>query len=142
MAIMLLPIVLLIEFFLRFAFVVSLCLFLVWRLCFEEENTILCMYVIYETIFYLISALTLLQVPRKFTSKVVGKMCYEDFVYFMLSEEDKSSEPALEYWYVISLFLCLRWSMKKELFHTRKTQWFLDELKFTTILKELIKISG
>ncbi|GAY60742.1 EF hand family protein expressed [Citrus sinensis] len=39
------------------------------------------------------------QVPRKFTSKVVGKMCYEDFVYFMLSEEDKSSEPALEYWF-------------------------------------------
>lgn len=39
------------------------------------------------------------QVPRKFTSKVKGKMSYEDFVYFMLSEEDKSSEPSLEYWF-------------------------------------------
>jgi serine/threonine-protein phosphatase 2A regulatory subunit B'' len=27
-----------------------------------------------------------------------GKMGYEDFVYFILSEEDKSSEPSLEYW--------------------------------------------
>ncbi|KAG6402178.1 hypothetical protein SASPL_139053 [Salvia splendens] len=42
------------------------------------------------------------QVPRKFTSKVEGKMGYEDFVYFILSEEDKSSEPSLEYWYVRS----------------------------------------
>ncbi|XP_031271147.1 probable serine/threonine protein phosphatase 2A regulatory subunit B''delta isoform X1 [Pistacia vera] len=39
------------------------------------------------------------QVPRKFTSKVVGKMGYEDFVHFILSEEDKSSEPGLEYWF-------------------------------------------
>ncbi|VFQ62885.1 unnamed protein product [Cuscuta campestris] len=39
------------------------------------------------------------QVPRKFTSKVEGKMSYEDFVYFILSEEDKSSEPSLEYWF-------------------------------------------
>ncbi|TXG72338.1 hypothetical protein EZV62_000917 [Acer yangbiense] len=39
------------------------------------------------------------QVPRKFTSKVAGKMGYEDFVYFILSEEDKSSEPGLEYWF-------------------------------------------
>ena len=38
------------------------------------------------------------QVSRKFTSKVEGKMGYEDFVYFILSEEDKSSEPSLEYW--------------------------------------------
>ncbi|CAK9140604.1 unnamed protein product [Ilex paraguariensis] len=39
------------------------------------------------------------QVPRKFTSNVEGKMDYEDFVYFMLAEEDKSSEPSLEYWF-------------------------------------------
>ncbi|XP_054800339.1 probable serine/threonine protein phosphatase 2A regulatory subunit B''delta isoform X2 [Prosopis cineraria] len=39
------------------------------------------------------------QVPRKFMSKVEGKMGYEDFVYFILSEEDKSSEPSLEYWF-------------------------------------------
>lgn len=40
--------------------------------------------------------------PRRFTSKVEGKMGYEDFVYFILSEEDKSSEPSLEYWYFVS----------------------------------------
>ncbi|KAK7268883.1 hypothetical protein RIF29_21592 [Crotalaria pallida] len=39
------------------------------------------------------------QVPRKFTSKVEGKMNYEDFVYFILAEEDKSSQPSLEYWF-------------------------------------------
>ena len=48
--------------------------------------------------FWLASVLS--QVPRKFTSKVEGKMGYEDFVYFILSEEDKSSEPSLEYWYL------------------------------------------
>ncbi|KHG25499.1 Serine/threonine-protein phosphatase 2A regulatory subunit B'' subunit alpha [Gossypium arboreum] len=44
------------------------------------------------------------KVPRKFSSKVKGKMAYEDFVYFILSEEDKSLEPGLEYWYISSLF--------------------------------------
>ncbi|KAL8130528.1 hypothetical protein V2J09_019683 [Rumex salicifolius] len=39
------------------------------------------------------------QVSRKFTSTVEGKMGYEDFVYFILAEEDKSSEPSLEYWF-------------------------------------------
>lgn len=39
------------------------------------------------------------QISRKFTSKVEGKMGYEDFVYFILSEEDKSSEISLEYWF-------------------------------------------
>ncbi|GMI88819.1 hypothetical protein like AT5G28850 [Hibiscus trionum] len=38
------------------------------------------------------------QVPRKFTCTVEGKMGYEDFVYFILAEEDKSYEPSLEYW--------------------------------------------
>ncbi|XP_057423877.1 serine/threonine protein phosphatase 2A regulatory subunit B''beta-like [Lotus japonicus] len=39
------------------------------------------------------------QVSRKFTSKVEGKMNYEDFVHFILAEEDKSSQPSLEYWF-------------------------------------------
>ncbi|KAI0528805.1 serine/threonine protein phosphatase 2A regulatory subunit B''beta [Dendrobium catenatum] len=39
------------------------------------------------------------EVPRSFRSKVEGKMGYEDFVYFILAEEDKSSEPSLEYWF-------------------------------------------
>ncbi|XP_020578971.1 probable serine/threonine protein phosphatase 2A regulatory subunit B''delta isoform X2 [Phalaenopsis equestris] len=41
----------------------------------------------------------LAEVPRSFSSKVEGKMGYEDFVYFILAEEDKSSEPSLEYWF-------------------------------------------
>lgn len=28
-------------------------------------------------------------------------MSYPDFIFFMLSEEDKSSESALKYWYVV-----------------------------------------
>jgi serine/threonine-protein phosphatase 2A regulatory subunit B'' len=37
-------------------------------------------------------------VPRSFKSGVEGKMGYEDFVWFILSEEDKTSETSLEYW--------------------------------------------
>ncbi|GMH11301.1 hypothetical protein Nepgr_013142 [Nepenthes gracilis] len=39
------------------------------------------------------------QISRKFMSAIPGKMGYEDFVYFILAEEDKSSEPSLEYWF-------------------------------------------
>lgn len=39
------------------------------------------------------------EVPRKFTSKAEGKMGYEDFVHFILSEEDKSTGPSQEYWF-------------------------------------------
>ena len=47
------------------------------------------------------------KVPRKFTSKAEGKMSYEDFVYFILSEEDKSSEPSIDYWYAFISLNCL-----------------------------------
>lgn len=39
------------------------------------------------------------QVPRPFASRTPGKMSYEDFVWFILSEEDKTSETAQEYWF-------------------------------------------
>mmetsp|Transcript_24153 Transcript_24153/g.52711 ORF Transcript_24153/g.52711 Transcript_24153/m.52711 type:complete len:546 (-) Transcript_24153:91-1728(-) len=39
------------------------------------------------------------QAPRKFVSGVEGKMGYEDFCWFILSEEDKSTALSLEYWY-------------------------------------------
>lgn len=39
------------------------------------------------------------QAPKKFTCLEAGKMSYEDFVWFILSEEDKTSEPSLEYWF-------------------------------------------
>lgn len=36
---------------------------------------------------------------RPFTSGIPGKMSYEDFVWFILSEEDKSTSTALNYWF-------------------------------------------
>ena len=39
------------------------------------------------------------EAPRRFVSGVKGKMGYEDFVWFILSEEDKSTPLALEYWF-------------------------------------------
>lgn len=55
--------------------------------------------VLYFNFFFDLYMLKLCQVSRKFTSKVEGKMNYEDFVHFILAEEDKSSQPSLEYWY-------------------------------------------
>lgn len=40
------------------------------------------------------------QAPRRFSPDLPpGKMGYEDFVWFILSEEDKTSDTALEYWF-------------------------------------------
>jgi len=39
------------------------------------------------------------QVPRRFVCQVEGKMGYEDFCWFILSEEDKTSDLSLEYWF-------------------------------------------
>ena len=46
------------------------------------------------------------QAPRKFTCATPNKMSYEDFICkphtgFMLSEEDKTSVRALEYWFKV-----------------------------------------
>ena len=42
------------------------------------------------------------QVPRKFKAgQGEGKMGYEDFVWFMLSEEDKTTLRSLQYWYKV-----------------------------------------
>lgn len=46
-----------------------------------------------------VCSLPCVQAPRKFTSGVAGKMGYEDFVWFILSEEDKTTDTALEYWF-------------------------------------------
>lgn len=40
---------------------------------------------------------------RKFSDKVEGKMGHDDFVYFIVSEEDKPFEPRLEYWYLFPI---------------------------------------
>ena len=39
------------------------------------------------------------EAPRRFVSGVKGKMGYEDFCWFVLSEEDKTTPQALEYWF-------------------------------------------
>jgi EF-hand domain pair len=39
------------------------------------------------------------QAARPFASSVEGKMSYEDFVWFILSEEDKTSDVSLDYWF-------------------------------------------
>ncbi len=39
------------------------------------------------------------QAARPLRSGVPGRMGYEDFVWFILSEEDKGSETALGYWF-------------------------------------------
>ncbi|CAG9321413.1 unnamed protein product [Blepharisma stoltei] len=41
------------------------------------------------------------EVPRKFKSNVAGKMSYDDFIWFMISEEDKSTSRSLEYWFKV-----------------------------------------
>eukprot|EP01017_Pseudomicrothorax_dubius_P034160 TRINITY_DN464_c0_g1_i6.p1 TRINITY_DN464_c0_g1~~TRINITY_DN464_c0_g1_i6.p1 ORF type:complete len:534 (+),score=103.75 TRINITY_DN464_c0_g1_i6:138-1739(+) len=39
------------------------------------------------------------QIGRKFRSKVEGKMNYEDFAWFLLSEEDKMTNRSIDYWF-------------------------------------------
>jgi serine/threonine-protein phosphatase 2A regulatory subunit B'' len=39
------------------------------------------------------------EVPRKLVAPEPGYMSYEDFCWFLLSEEDKSTPTALEYWF-------------------------------------------
>jgi serine/threonine-protein phosphatase 2A regulatory subunit B'' len=41
------------------------------------------------------------EIPRKFKSKVPGKMSYEDFIWFTLSEEDKTTDTSIEYWFKV-----------------------------------------
>jgi hypothetical protein len=102
-----LPIELSIEYFLRLAQITVLCVAFVLQFdysCLQLDTHDLST-ILYDLSDHLLMShiWTLLsQVPRKFTSKVEGKMGYEDFVYFILAEEDKSSEPSLEYWYFVS----------------------------------------
>ena len=41
------------------------------------------------------------QIARKFSCQLPGKMAYEDFIWFMISEEDKTSARSLEYWFKV-----------------------------------------
>ncbi|KAG9396852.1 EF-hand domain pair [Carpediemonas membranifera] len=42
------------------------------------------------------------EVPRRFTSGVRGMMGFEDFVWFILAEEDKNQLPSQRYWFSIA----------------------------------------
>eukprot|EP00403_Amphidinium_massartii_P033755 CAMPEP_0178439016 /NCGR_PEP_ID=MMETSP0689_2-20121128/35919_1 /TAXON_ID=160604 /ORGANISM="Amphidinium massartii, Strain CS-259" /LENGTH=582 /DNA_ID=CAMNT_0020061493 /DNA_START=121 /DNA_END=1866 /DNA_ORIENTATION=- len=41
------------------------------------------------------------EVTQKFTSAVPGKMGYEDFIYFLLCDQDRQSDRSLEYWFYL-----------------------------------------
>eukprot|EP01018_Ginkgo_biloba_P009965 Gb_34339 [translate_table: standard] len=92
-----------VGYFLRFVFIphASLCYVTMTYLCggcsIAVEHELFCRVQALRSSFLSLAVLNVWQIPRKFTSKVEGKMGYEDFVYFMLSEEDKSCEPSLEY---------------------------------------------
>eukprot|EP00916_Digyalum_oweni_P021708 GHVL01036008.1.p1 GENE.GHVL01036008.1~~GHVL01036008.1.p1 ORF type:complete len:255 (-),score=41.96 GHVL01036008.1:441-1142(-) len=39
------------------------------------------------------------EIPMRFTSTVQGKMGYEDFIWFLINDEDKTTDRSLEYWF-------------------------------------------
>ncbi len=41
------------------------------------------------------------QVPRKFKATINDKMGFEDFVWYLLSEEDKTTRTSIEYWFKV-----------------------------------------
>ncbi|OMJ92953.1 hypothetical protein SteCoe_4171 [Stentor coeruleus] len=41
------------------------------------------------------------QVARKFSSQQKDKMAYDDFVWFMISEEDKTTKRSIDYWFKV-----------------------------------------
>ncbi|CAD8043570.1 unnamed protein product [Paramecium primaurelia] len=41
------------------------------------------------------------QIPRRFRSQIDQKMSYEDFVYFIQCEEDKTTIQSIEYWFKV-----------------------------------------
>jgi serine/threonine-protein phosphatase 2A regulatory subunit B'' len=41
------------------------------------------------------------EIPRKFVSEEKYMMSYEDFIYYMISEEDKTSPTSIKYWFKV-----------------------------------------
>jgi len=39
------------------------------------------------------------EIPTKFTSAVPGKMGYEDFIHFLLCDQDRQTDRSVEYWF-------------------------------------------
>ncbi|TNJ30013.1 putative Protein phosphatase 2A regulatory subunit [Giardia muris] len=70
------------------------------------------------------------QIPRPFVSTVPGKMCYKDFIPFILAEEDKDSDPALDYFfalmdvdednYISTSDIMYFWPVMEQMYHCHK----------------------
>jgi len=59
--------------------------------------------------------------PKKFSSTIPGKMSYDDFVHLIISDEDKTSDTAIEYWFRVVDFDddgCIR---------LHEMKWFFEE---------------
>ena len=41
------------------------------------------------------------QIPRKFVSNKKDMMCFEDFLWYILSEEDKTTKTSIKYWFKV-----------------------------------------
>ena len=41
------------------------------------------------------------QIPRKFTSNHPDRMGLEDFIWYLISEEDKTTRTSIEYWFKV-----------------------------------------
>ena len=41
------------------------------------------------------------QIPRKFVSTERDMMCFEDFLWYILSEEDKTTKTSIKYWFKV-----------------------------------------
>mmetsp|Transcript_18069 Transcript_18069/g.54487 ORF Transcript_18069/g.54487 Transcript_18069/m.54487 type:complete len:565 (-) Transcript_18069:90-1784(-) len=41
------------------------------------------------------------EIPTKFTSAVPGKMGYEDFIRFLLCDQDRQTDRSMEYWFYV-----------------------------------------
>merc|ERR1712194_393486 len=41
------------------------------------------------------------EIPRKFTSGHPGRMCYEDYLYFLLCDQDRNTERSIRYWFSV-----------------------------------------
>ena len=86
------------------------------------------------------------EIPRKFVSEEKYMMSYEDFIYYMISEEDKTSPTSIKYWFkVIDL-------NNKGIITKKEMEYFYEEqieklknnkkevMKFKDVLKKIINL--
>ena len=75
------------------------------------------------------------EIPRKFVSEEKYMMSYEDFIYYMISEEDKTSPTSIKYWFKVI-------DLNNEGFITKKEmEYFYEEQieKLKNNKKEVMK---